>query len=416
MKRANSILVIILLMMTGCGEGSKQTTNDFITVDVTHSYSTKELILQDFMDVEYVALETADEFLCQGLVLDIGKEIMIVRNQINDGDIFHFDRKGKGLRKINRRGQGPEEYMSIMGITLDEDNGEMFVRDFGKGIMVYDLNGKFLRRLSLREDFSYMLFKNYDSDHLICGDSHVPVDEKSTESHPCVIISKQDGSIVNDIRIHIKQGVNTRVNVSVAGFIPLLSGFVKSFIHYHDDWIITELSSDTIFRLLPDLNMIPFMARTPSVHSMNPEIFLHPVILTKRYYFMETIKKEYDSSIPESYPRKKLIYDRQEKTIHQYTVCNNDYTTPKAVDFSLRTAYSMNKEITFWQKLEAYELVEAYEKGQLKGQLKEVAAKLDADSNPVIMLVKYKKLLIHFGQVDFSTISLLTTGPISIAC
>jgi hypothetical protein len=75
-------------------------------------------MLQDFMDVEYIVLDSSDdEFLCQGLVLDIGKEIMIVRNQINDGDIFHFDRKGKGLRKINRLGQGREEYTRIYEIN-----------------------------------------------------------------------------------------------------------------------------------------------------------------------------------------------------------------------------------------------------------------------------------------------------------
>jgi hypothetical protein len=40
MKRINLILSIILLLLTGCG-GSKQSTEDFITVDVTKSYSPK---------------------------------------------------------------------------------------------------------------------------------------------------------------------------------------------------------------------------------------------------------------------------------------------------------------------------------------------------------------------------------------
>ena len=392
MKKANSIFIITMLMTAGCGGGGKHSADGFITVDVTNNYPAKELILQDFLDVEYIALETTDEFLCQGFVLDVGREIMLVRNQINDGDIFIFDRKGKGLRKINRRGQGAEEYSSIiMGITLDEDNGEMFVRDPGKGIMVYDLDGKFIRRLPLSEDFDYMSFQNYDGDHLICGDSRGRVDEKSTESQSCVIISKKDGSIVNDIRIRIKQGVNTRVMVENVGFIPLLSGTVKAIIPYHDNWILADFSSDTIYRLLPDLSKTPFMARTPSIHSMNPEIFLVPIILTDRFYFLETLKKEFDSSIPESYPRKKLIYDRQEKTIHQYTVCNDDYTTSKKVEFTFRKFYSMNNEIAFLQKMEAYELIQSNEKGELKGKLKEIAAELVEDSNPVIMLVKHKR-------------------------
>ena len=55
-------------MMAGCGGGRKSgNENDgFIKVDVTRSYPKKELILQNIMDVEYIALETRDGFYCQG--------------------------------------------------------------------------------------------------------------------------------------------------------------------------------------------------------------------------------------------------------------------------------------------------------------------------------------------------------------
>jgi len=92
MKQINTILAVILLMvLAGCG-GNKHSNDDLIIVDVSKSYSKKELILQDFMDVEYIALETTDEFLTQGLVLDVGKEYLLVKNRNSDGDIFIFDR------------------------------------------------------------------------------------------------------------------------------------------------------------------------------------------------------------------------------------------------------------------------------------------------------------------------------------
>ena len=56
MKSVNSILIMLLLVVAGCGE-SKPPTDDLITVDVTANYPKKELILQDFMDVEYIPLE-----------------------------------------------------------------------------------------------------------------------------------------------------------------------------------------------------------------------------------------------------------------------------------------------------------------------------------------------------------------------
>jgi hypothetical protein len=68
MKRAESISVFILLaVLTGCVGGNKRSTDDFITVDVDASYPEKELILQDFMEIEYVALETQMNLLLKVL-------------------------------------------------------------------------------------------------------------------------------------------------------------------------------------------------------------------------------------------------------------------------------------------------------------------------------------------------------------
>ena len=158
MKQTKTILAVILLVvLVGCGENI-QSNNDLIIVDVSKSYPKKELILQDFMDVEYVALETTDEFLTQGLVQDVGKEYILATNRNNDGDIFIFDRKtGKGVRKINRRGQGAEEYARINEIILDENNGEIFVKSPGNKILVYDLYGKFKRCLSLDREVSSIM-------------------------------------------------------------------------------------------------------------------------------------------------------------------------------------------------------------------------------------------------------------------
>lgn len=52
---------------------------------------------------------------------------------------------------------------------------------------------------------------------------------------------------------------------------------------------------------------------------------------------------------------------------------------------------SINQNIANWYPFDAPELIEAYKEGKLKGRLNEIAAKLNEDSNPVIMLIKYKK-------------------------
>ena len=108
MKKKKLFAILLLVAVcVGCGAEKEQTT--MVTVDIATEHSEKEVVLQDFMDVEYIPLETSDEFVTQGSVMDIGDKYLLVKNWANDGDIFVYDRKtGKAIRKINRKGQGAE--------------------------------------------------------------------------------------------------------------------------------------------------------------------------------------------------------------------------------------------------------------------------------------------------------------------
>ena len=44
-----------------------------------------------------------------------------------------------------------------------------------------------------------------------------------------------------------------------------------------------------------------------------------------------------------------------------------------------------------YMKMEAFQLIEALEDGQLGGELKAIAQGLKEDDNPILMLVKFKK-------------------------
>ena len=129
-----------MLGIIGC-TGNQQ--DKLLVVDVTKSYPKEELTLQDFMDVEYLALETNDEFLVQGNVAAVGEKFLIVTN-MRQGDILLFDRvTGKYVRKINRKGNGPGEYVLPFNISLNEKENIMYVNDGpSSNIQVYDLEGE----------------------------------------------------------------------------------------------------------------------------------------------------------------------------------------------------------------------------------------------------------------------------------
>lgn len=379
----HSIIFITFLLITGCG-GNNQPSDGFITVDVAASYPEKELILQDFMDVEYIPLETTDEFLTQGLVRDVGKEYLVVTNRNNDGDIFVFGRKdGKGLRKINRQGQGAEEYTRINQIILDEGNGEIFVKSMGNKILVYDLYGKFKRCLNLDREISSIY--DYDRYNLIgydMSDYHNKGKERSKSYH--IIISKQDGSIAREIFIPFKT-VNTPLVKDGDRFIASYSYQIRLS---HGKCILIDTSADTLYNYAPDGTLSPFIVRTPSAHTMEPEVFLYMGICSDRYYFMQTVKNVFNFEKGNGFYTDELVYDKEEKAIFRVSVYNNDYVEKRTVAV---TAKSINYEVEGVSSLNASRLVEIYKKGQLKnGKLKEIASALDEEDNPVIMLVKRK--------------------------
>lgn len=391
MKGIITISMLLPLLLIGCGEGNKQSSDDFITVDVTESYPKKELILQDFMDVEYVPLETTDEFVCQGFVQNVGKDIIVVRNYSRDGDIFIFDRKGKALKKINHLGQGGEEYTFILGITLDEDNNEMFINDnLSRKILVYDLDGNFKRSFRHKEGTMYDRIYNFDQESLLCHDGYSSNSGEANEQS-FMLVSKSDGSIAKEIEIPFKKKILTAVllqdpeNDMTYGATPSTD---YPIIPNGDNWVLVEPSSDTLFTLLPDLKLRPFIIRRPSIESMNPEIFLFLSIITDRYCFMEAVEKKYDFGLQKGFPRTNLVYDKKDESLFKCIVYNKDFSNKKQVYMN---SIPVSREVVTWQSLNADLLIDAYNKGQLKGELKDIAANLDEESNPVIMLMKYKK-------------------------
>ena len=150
---------------------------------------------------------------------------------------------------------------------------------------------------------------------------------------------------------------------------------------YFNDYVLTEYSADTLYSYSPDHALKPFIARVPSIQSMNPEVFLIPSLLTDRYFFMEALEKTIEFSSID------LLYDKQEKALFRYRAYNSDYVNKKEAFLKSKP---LNGKIPSCQFLEASDLIRDYKGGKLKGKLKEVAATLEEDDNPVIMLIKHR--------------------------
>jgi hypothetical protein len=232
----------------------------------------------------------------------------------------------------------------------------------------------------------YKKIYNFDKQNLICYNF-----SSSNDGQSFAIISKQDGSITQEIQIPFEEiktiyiTLRDEANDMTYGAAPYIYPIIPV---PNNNWILVEPSSDTIYSYSTEYEMKPFLTRVPSIQSMNPEVFLLPSVVTDRYCFMEIVKKEYSFSAGKGFPSTYLMYDRQEKSIFRYTVNNADYSYKNIVNMVLSPESS---EVAFYHKIEPSGLVDSYKKGELKGKLKEIASKLDPEDNPVIMLIKHKK-------------------------
>ena len=385
MKKEIEMVVFFLSIVMGM-VGCKQlnTTDTLVSIDVNVNYPEKNLILQDFMDVEYIPLESTDKFVTQGDIMAIGRKLILAKNYINDGNIYVFDRRtGKGLRIINRLGQGNEEYAFINGIVLDEKNEEMFVNCTPmKKILVYDLFGNFKRSFKHTEGSEYLEVFNYNKDNLLRYDMSIYYkdgEKKGTEFYHAVI-SKQDG--------HVVQGISIPFSIVKTPFVrngnAMVATSIRSITPCKNNWLLTETSSDTVYCYSNDNKMEPFLVKKSSG---DPDVFLTVGVVCDQYYFIQTVKKIFNFEKGRGFPKNDLMYDKKEKAVFKTSVLNADYINRQKVDM---TSHVGNDEIATFQNLEAYELIEAYKKNELKGELKEIATKLNEESNPVVMLVKYK--------------------------
>lgn len=101
-------------------------------------------------EIRYVPLETTDNCL-----LSDELQVYYVAGCIFVGDqknsvFFRFDKDGKLLNQIGKKGEGPGEYKRVLFFTVDDKERIVYLVDTsGQCLMAYNFEGKFLRKLPM---------------------------------------------------------------------------------------------------------------------------------------------------------------------------------------------------------------------------------------------------------------------------
>jgi hypothetical protein len=156
---------LIALCLFSCGGKSHQ-SKKLETISINGNIR-QTLNFSSFVDtVEFIPLETNNENLIgevDRIIYRNGKYYLRTTYGMQNGKLSIFDKTGKYLWGLNKRGQGPGEYEELEDFALT-NNGHIIIPTY-KRIITYDSTGIFLSEN--RIDIFMSEFTNIDDNNLI---------------------------------------------------------------------------------------------------------------------------------------------------------------------------------------------------------------------------------------------------------
>lgn len=361
------------------------------TININKEYEYKEIELNKLADITYVPIETNNNVLINdniSALSHISDKYIIIVNYINY-NCYIFDKNGKIINYFNHRGNGANEYLNILGMTVDENKKEIYIIDHPQKyrIMVYSFNGEFVRKLSLPANITLGTIHNFDEKNLLCEDNNYRVGNKN----PYFLLSKQTGNIVECLDIQFnEERISPRFyqKTGSKGVIAVSYGYTP-IIRCNDDFIIGDISQDTIYKYCTNKTLTPLLVRNPPIHTQESQTMVIPELKIPGMFFLEMTKREFNFETKQGFDRKKIVYDYKTGLFYEYVLKNKDYPDQSFYLNSAGYAY-IKENNTICQFIPSHELVEANKGQKVYGNLKNIAETLKADDNPVLMIAKFR--------------------------
>ena len=153
------ILLLLVITLLGCSSNKKQEMTSKLKIPVINLSknvsSVPSLLLSEVAEkLEIVPLEMTDESVLSDIT-----EMQVTDHNIwidhgREFYIYRFSRTGKFLNRIGSIGQGPGEYVNYLTFLVDEDKKEVYIFSTNNGVLVYDFEGRFKKKIS---DFQNMV-------------------------------------------------------------------------------------------------------------------------------------------------------------------------------------------------------------------------------------------------------------------
>ena len=158
MYKINTLFACLLLvvLLVSCKE--RQVVHDaqhHVILNVPsldiRSISERDIIqIETFANsVSHIKLETTDESLIGQISKILFFDSLLIIQDRQTHSVLVFDRNGKFINTIGKRGQGPGEFASLRRVLLDADSRQIMVFDAaGRKMIHYDFYGNFIREVT----------------------------------------------------------------------------------------------------------------------------------------------------------------------------------------------------------------------------------------------------------------------------
>ncbi len=161
MKFVYALAVFFLL---SCKDSKTTVGSTILKVDL----SEKSVAMSELFDkIVVVPLETKDSsFIIRPQKIIVDKNEYFVFDE-GIPAVLVFDDRGRLLRKIGKKGQGPGEYREIYDAVVNRaDNRVYMLSPFGS-IYCYTLAGEFIKKIELPMKANYQTMEEFDKEHFV---------------------------------------------------------------------------------------------------------------------------------------------------------------------------------------------------------------------------------------------------------
>jgi len=390
-----AVYFLAALLLSKCEMSSnKSGVGDLVEIDISKKYPEKEMLIQDLGNVEYIPLETNKNTLMRSRARIVHvSDYYIIASNTTDGDVFIFDGKGKSKFSFNREGRSGTEYNILSSIAFDEKAKEIFIFDRTSAnpkFLVYAEDGEFKRSFTSPSSFTPKDMFNFDDETLLVYDDYgLLLSGNRYSKKPYMLLSKKDGSIVDTLGIHLPVRLSNRVLIDFEKdgqtYSTTLNLIMLNNCSYGINFLIADMSSDTIYRLTPKKLLQPMIVRKPPIQSTEPKMVITSELITDDFILLTKGVLDFElAKRTMQFQTVKLMYEFKTGQLNEYKLLNKDYESSK-IDFR----ETITPENTGIILLDVAELFETDEAGKIKGELKQLLKSLNEEDNPILMKIKF---------------------------